>query len=233
MAVAEVVLLTLAAGLAIPAGALLAHTEHLKQGRVRDEVLHAIIAFGGGALLAAVVLVLVPEGMERVPAPWVIVAFGTGALAILLLETWLQRRRTPAGQFTAMLSDFLPESIALGAAVAVGSDSAVLLALLIGLQNLPEGFNAYREVCDEWGRRGKVLLLLAAAAFLGPLAGLGGLALADQGSVIGVIELAAAGAIFALVFQDIAPLAQRRGDAWPTIGAIGGFLLGLAGHLWI
>lgn len=42
--------------------------------------------------------------------------------------------------------DFVPEAIAPGAALALGSDTAFLLALLIALQNVPEAFNACREV---------------------------------------------------------------------------------------
>ena len=40
----------------------------------------------------------------------------------------------------------VPEPLALGGAFAVGSQSARLLAITVGLQNLPEGNNAYREL---------------------------------------------------------------------------------------
>ena len=45
-----------------------------------------------------------------------------------------------------MLSEFIPESIALGAAFATGENGAFTLVDLIALQNLLEGFNAYREL---------------------------------------------------------------------------------------
>ena len=44
-----------------------------------------------------------------------------------------------------MLLDYVPESLALGGAFAIGAESAPLLAIVMGLQNLPEGFNGYRE----------------------------------------------------------------------------------------
>lgn len=70
------------------------------------------------------------------------------------------------------LSDFIPEAIALGAAFAHGEKTGALLAILIALQNLPEGFNAYRELNATGDIGGKKLVLLLAACIpLGPLAG--------------------------------------------------------------
>ena len=59
----KVVTLTLMAGLAMPLGALVASVERIKQDWLETELRHGILAFGGGALLSAVALVLIPEGM--------------------------------------------------------------------------------------------------------------------------------------------------------------------------
>ncbi len=58
---------TLLPGLAMPAGALLAIHERIHPRWLETELRHAILAFGAGALLAAVALVLVPEGMAALP----------------------------------------------------------------------------------------------------------------------------------------------------------------------
>jgi zinc transporter, ZIP family len=42
--------------------------------------------------------------------------------------------------------DFIPESIALGAVFATDTSMALLLAIFIGLQNLPEAFNSFRDM---------------------------------------------------------------------------------------
>ncbi|WP_404851835.1 MULTISPECIES: hypothetical protein [unclassified Colwellia] len=55
----------------------------------------------------------------------------------MALDIYLKKIDTPASQLAAMLSNFIPESIALGAAFATASDNAFLLAGLIALQNLP------------------------------------------------------------------------------------------------
>ncbi len=49
------------------------------------------------------------------------------------------RRRRERPQVSAMLLDYVPETLALGGMFAAGLDSAPLLALLIGLQNIPRG----------------------------------------------------------------------------------------------
>lgn len=61
----------------------------------------------------------------------------------MLLDIWLSK---PNLSHTDYAGRFLPESLALGAAVAAGGSQALLLGALIALQNIPEGFNAYREL---------------------------------------------------------------------------------------
>ena len=48
------------------AGALIGVQEHIAKSWLEQEVRHGVIAFGGGALLAAVALVLVPEAVKPV-----------------------------------------------------------------------------------------------------------------------------------------------------------------------
>ena len=233
----QVLALTLAAGVMIPAGGLLAHYERLRQGHLRDDLLAGVVAFGGGALLAAVVLLLIPEALEY-GAPLLLVgSFLAGALVALWGNHIVERRGTKMGQLGAMLFDFVPESLALGAVAATGAPGALLLALLIGLQNLPEGFNAYREMCNsdraKWDH-GPGLILLGAVALVGPAAGwIGFHFIAGDGPLLAAILMAAAGGILALVFSDIAPLAHRSMHPAPTMGMVLGFGLGLTGLLFL
>jgi len=170
-----VLLSTLLAGLAMPLGAFIACYEKFQSQWLEEEFRHGIIAFGGGALLSAVALVLVPEGLEHLQPMSAASYFVAGGISFMLLDIYFSRLNTPASQLMAMLSDFIPESIALGAAFATGKDSAMLLAVLIALQNLPEGFNAFRELRDNTHYSSKrIIIAFSIMALLGPIAGLSG-----------------------------------------------------------
>lgn len=224
--------LTLMAGAAMVVGAGLASVERIRPDWLEREFRHSVIAFGGGALLSAVALVLVPEGSARLPVGWTVFWFALGGLAFLALDVALAAARSQAAQLAAMLADFVPEALALGAAFTYGGETAVLLALLIALQNLPEGFNACRELGADAGLApGRVVLAFAGLALLGPVAGLTGyLWLTDFPAVVGGIMLFAAGGILYLIFEDIAPQARLERSWAPPLGAVAGFVLGLAGE---
>lgn len=231
-----IILLTSVAGVAIPCGAWLAKVEHIPNQWLEHDLHHFIIAFGGGALLSAVALVLVPAGIHQLESiSYVALFFIVGALFFMALDIFLATLNSPMSQLVAMLSDFLPEALALGAAFAFNSKSAVLLAILITLQNLPEGFNAYHELTDSNKRRsGMVIKLFCLFALLGPIAGLTGyFFFTDLPQTVAAIMLFAAGGILYLIFQDIAPEAKLERHWIPSLGAIAGFLLGIVGKMLI
>lgn len=224
-------LLTLLAGLAMPLGAIIASFGSAQSRAREPQFVHSVMAFGGGALLSAVALVLVPEGIAKLN-PWLACAsFLLGGLVFMSIDILLVRAATPASQLLAMLLDFLPESLALGAALAIGSSSAYLLATLIALQNIPEGFNAFNELTENVGHsRRKVILMFTAMAVLGPLAALTGYFwLFAYEHVLGVTLLVAAGGILYSVFQDIAPKVKVVNHWAPPMGAVVGFMLGMLG----
>jgi len=231
----SVVALSLLAGLAMPFGAFIALITTANSAWLDSEVKHGVIAFGGGALLAAVALILVPQGIEHLSTPMAAIYFCGGGFAFMAIDVLLYRLNTPASQLVAMLSDFIPEALALGAAVALGSSSAALLALLMLLQNLPEGFNAFHELrhSSKYAAK-KLIVLFVLLSLMGPVAGISGyLWLADQPQAVAAIMLFAAGGILYSVFQDIAPQAKLTKHWLPAMGAIIGFVLGIIGHMLI
>ena len=137
-------------------------------------------------------------------------------------------------QLLAMMLDFLPESISLGAIVASGHKGGILLAFLIGIQNLPEGFNAFRELRSTHLPPARIILLFIGLSFLGPLVGVTGyLFLAGKPQIVSFIMLFASGGILYLIFQDIAPSARLKGHWAPPLGAALGFLLGVIGKMYL
>jgi ZIP family zinc transporter len=220
------------AGMAIPLGAFTARIEHIRPSWLRNEFRHSVIAFGGGVLFAAVALVLVPRGTDHLPIWASLAAFGSGGVFFFLVDRLIERHGGAGSQLMAMMLDFIPESMALGAMFVTEKSVGILLALLIALQNYPEGFNAYRELKAAGDM--KPAVILTAFCFLvplGPLAAWFGLTyLASQPRLLGAITLFAAGGILYLIFEDIAPQAHLDRHWAPPLGAVGGFMLGLLGE---
>lgn len=223
---------TLIAGVAIPVGGLIGSVEKIRPQWLEAEFRHTVMAFGGGALISAVALVLIPEGTKTISTGESVVAFLAGGLSFWGLQVLLNRSRSSSSQLVAMLSDYIPEVIALGATVATGGRGALLLAVIIALQNVPEGFNSYRELLAGGMSKSKILIAFAAAAMLGPILGAFGYAiLYDQPRILGWMQVFAASGILYLVFEDIAPQVQLKNSSFPPLGAVLGFLLGLLGKL--
>jgi len=229
----QIAILTLMAGIAMPVGAAVAGIERIRPRWLETEVRHSVIAFGGGALLAAVALVLVPEGMHNLPPLLITICFAGGGIAFMALDIFLAARETSASQLVAMLSDFVPEALALGATFVFSKNTGLLLAGIIALQNVPEGFNAFRELKSSTHFRGpQIVAAFALMALLGPVAGLTGyFVLSGYPQLVSGIMLFAAGGILYLIFQDIAPQSRLKKHWSPPLSAVAGFLLGVLGKV--
>ncbi len=226
------ILLTFFAGAAIPAGALIARHEHIRPHWLERELKHSIIAFGGGILLSAVALVLVPEGIKHLSILEVSLCFIFGGLAFMAIDIAGARMKGSASQLIAMLADFLPEAIALGATLVNDFRAGLLLAVVISLQNLPEGFNAFRELRKTRLKANHIIGMFWALSLLGPVCGiLGFFLLNDMPEIVGSIMVFAAGGILYLTMQDIAPQAVLKKHWAPPLGAVLGFLSGIIAHM--
>lgn len=228
-----ILIFTTLAGAAIPFGGVIARFEKLQPRWLEQELRHSVLAFGGGILFAAVALILVPQGVERLTALTATASLVLGGVVFMLIDRALANHGTPASNLMAALLDFAPESIALGALISSDPAIGMVLAFFIGLQNLPEGFNAYREMIDRGHNAAPgALSTLSGAALIGPVCGvLGFLLLSDTPTATGVIMMFAAGGILYLVFQDIAPQAKLSRHWAPPLGAVLGFAVGLVGEL--
>ena len=146
----QMLLWTTAAGVCMPIGAALARIERIRPQWLEDEFRHTLIAIGGGLLLGAVALVLVPEGVGRITSPVAAAALLlAGGVAYMAFDRAQAKQQRSTPQFAAMASDLVPECLALGGMFAANAEGAVLLAVLIGLQSLPEAFNAWRELATD------------------------------------------------------------------------------------
>jgi len=218
------------AGLPVIIGGLISYAVQAKKLKIKDELNHWIIAFGGGALLSAISFALIPQAVSDLNYIELILIFLGGTFSFMIIDIIISKSKGSIAQVMSMMMDFIPEALALGASFAHSHNFGLLLAIFIGLQNLPEGFNSYIELKNKMSGRSTLLLMLClsftgiAAAFLGKFF------LADNPKLIDTILLYAGGGILYLIFQDIAPLSKKRNDWIPATGASFGFLLGMIGE---
>ena len=198
---------------------------------INAQIHFGMIAFGGGILLAAVALVLLPPALNVLPLGVAAAIFFGGAVCFMFLDRFLGRIGGSYSQLAALLSDFIPEAVALGATFIHDSRLGAVLAFFIGMQNFPEGFNAYRELRHGgWGER-RTLTVLLVLSFIGPLAAAIGIYLLSMRPVVvGGLMIFAAGGILYLTFQDIAPMSRSCKRYAPALGACLGFLFGFVGE---
>ncbi|MBD8488844.1 ZIP family metal transporter [Echinicola sp. CAU 1574] len=220
-------------GITVFIGGLLgnAFNHHIKKRQVKYEITHTAVAFGGGIILSAVALVLVPKGLEELSLWPMLVSFSLGSVMFFFIDRQLSKSKGKMAQLLAMLMDFVPESIALGALFASDAATGTLLAIFIGLQNLPEAFNSFRDLVLSGFTVKKTLIMLFFLSFAGIFGALiGHFFLRNHPDITAHLMVFASGGILFLIFQDIAPEGKMKNHQWGAIGACLGFMIGMIGE---
>lgn len=221
------------AGITVFIGGLLAYyfNHHIKETPVKYEITHTLMSFGAGVILSAVALVLLPKGMEELSLLPLMISFLLGAVLFLLLDRYLQKKGGQTSTLLAMIMDFIPESIALGAVYALDPSMATLLAVFIGLQNLPEAFNSYRDLVQSGFTPKKTLIIFFIISFFGIISALiGHFCLPGTSNLTAYLMTFSGGGILYLLIQDIIPTSKLEKNYLISLGAILGFLVGVIGE---
>ncbi len=222
------------AGITVLLGGILANlfNHHIKESPVKQEITHFLMSFGGGIILSALALVLIPKGMEKLNLLPLSISFISGAILFFMIDRYLAQKEGQMATLLAMLMDFIPESIALGATFAVDPSTATLLAIFIGLQNLPEAFNSFRDLVLSGFSIKKTLLIFFFLSFSGIIGALTGhFFLSDSPVITAHLMIFASGGILYLIFNDIAPESKLTGSYLTSLGATLGFLIGIMGEM--
>ncbi len=229
----EVIIYGGLAGIPVFIGALAANyfNHHLENSPVSQEISHTMMSFGSGVILSALALVLVPKGLEELALVPLAVSFLLGAVLFMALDRYLATQGGQMATLLAMLMDFLPESIALGAVFALDRAMATLLAVFIGLQNFPEAFNAFRDVVESGFTVRKACVIFFLLSFFGVIGAVTGyLLLGDYPGVTAHLMIFASGGILYLLIQDIIPESKMEKNYLISLGATLGFLVGIVGE---
>lgn len=220
------------AGVTVFIGGILANyfNHHIKESPVKYEIIHTLMSFGSGIMLSALALVLIPEGMEQLNLLPIVFSFLFGAILFMIINQYLAKKGGKSATLLAMLMDFIPESIALGAVFAIEPNMALLLAVFIGLQNLPEAFNSFRDLIQSGFTVRKTLILFFFLSFFGIVGALiGHYFLRDYPDLTAHLMIFASGGILYLLIQNIIPESKLEKSYLTSLGAILGFLVGIIG----
>ena len=224
------------AGVTVFIGGLLANyfNHHIKDRPVKYEVTHTLMSFGAGIILSALALVLVPKGMEELSVWGVMGSFLLGTVLFMFIDRRLAKSGSQQATLLAMMMDFIPESIALGAVFAIEPQMALLLAVFIGLQNLPEAFNSFRDLVQSGFSVKKTLVIFFILSFFGIISALiGHFLLSQHPDLTAHLMVFASGGILYLLIRDIIPESKLERSYLTSLGASLGFLIGIVGEVLI
>jgi ZIP family zinc transporter len=239
----------------VVAASLLAGALAAASLRLPERVAATVTSFGGGVLLAAVALELVPEADAEAGAWPTALGLLAGTLVFVGADAWLTRdegmesmRRSShaamAGRPMELLPshaeaargeaiaaglfvDGVPESIALGLTIAGGElGLALLVGVLVG--NVVEAYGAAQPiVAGGHSRRFAVVLLGGIGLALTLATVLGGTLLAGASpTLIGTTQAVAAGAVLAVVTISIIPYAFSEVSRLVATATVLGFVAG-------
>jgi len=187
-----------------------------------------MVAFGGGTMLAAVALVLLPQGLAGTGGVAAGLLLTLGAIVFLLVDEVIERSGGTAAQFVAMVMDFIPGSLALGAVFGTGGNLGPVLAVLLSMNNIPQGFNSYKELREKKWSATRIIAAIAVTIPIGVASGLIGLFfLAQRPVVLASLFIFSSGGLLYLMMHDIFPIAHQRKHWWPTMLGVLGFLAGI------
>lgn len=221
------------AGITVFIGGLLANyfNHHVKETPLKYEITHSLMSFGAGIILSALCLVLIPKGMETLELFPMVFTFLIGAILFMFTDAYLAKKGGQTATLIAMLMDFIPESIALGALFVAEPKMATLLAVFIGLQNLPEAFNSFRDLVLSGFSPKKTLIIFFFLSFFGiAAASIGHLFLRNSPEITAHLMTFASGGILYLLIQDIIPESKLDKKYIPALGATLGFVVGIIGE---
>jgi ZIP family zinc transporter len=221
------------AGVTVILGGLLSFffNKHIQKSPLKYEITHTMMSFGAGIILSALALVLIPKGMKELELVPMSVSFFAGAVLFMLLDEYLAKKGGQTATLLAMMMDFVPESIALGAVFAIEPATATLLAVFIGLQNLPEAFNSYNDLISSGFTAKKTLVIFFFLSFSGIIGALiGHFFLSAHPELTAHLMTFASGGILYLLIQDIIPESKLAKNYLTPLGACIGFLVGIIGE---
>jgi ZIP family zinc transporter len=199
-----------------------------------------VLAFGAGALISAVSLELVEEGLGLGSAGAVATGLALGALTYFFADRALANRdKTAPGKsggdagISLALGSFLdgiPEQAVLGIGLAGGEPVSVALLVAIFVSNLPEGIGSAIDMQAGGESRKRIFRLFLVVALVCTLSTVLGFAIADSvsGDFQAGIEGFAAGALLVMLIDSMIPESKEKAGRPAGLLAVLGFAVATA-----
>jgi zinc transporter, ZIP family len=190
-----------------------------------EQLVGLVLAFGAGALIAAVSFELAEEGVEIGGAGPVGIGFALGAVTYFVLDGLVERGRSDPASALALgaFLDGIPEQLVLGLGLAAGEEVSIGLLGAIFVSNLPEAIGSAANMRAEGRRSETILRLWIAVAVVCTLASVVGYAIADSlsGELEGGFNGFAAGALLVMLADSMIPEARKAGRVTGLATAFG------------
>lgn len=211
--------------------------------QVKQKVIAAFMAFGSGVLICALTFGLMDEAFKNGGFDAVIAGFLVGGLVYIGGDYLIhhlggrkhKRRQLKAAQREASgvmitlgsLLDGIPESIALGISLFSNQSIGLMLLVAIFISNFPESISSASGLKREgWSKKNIFTIWALAGVVIIAATFLSYLFLHDlDPNIIGLLESLAAGAILAMLADNMIPEAYEEGGFGICVLTILGFLV--------
>lgn len=199
--------------------------------KLKKHTIAVILAFAAGTFISALAFDLFHEAFTKGGAVVASIGLLAGTATYIVLNKFIARRVRQRGSRGGLLLlggaglDGIPENVALGTTLALGTGSLSLLVAII-VSNFPEGLVSAEEL-RQGGRTNRLILLLwvAVAVFLIPFVPVGAALTEVSPLVLAAIQSFAAGAVLGLIADSMLPQAYDEGGPWVPFATAAGFLL--------
>jgi zinc transporter, ZIP family len=197
-----------------------------------DRTVGIVLAFGAGALIAAVAFELAEAGLDLGGPIGMGIGLAIGAVAYFAADRAVERRSGRRGGgatgfplVLGALLDGIPEQAVLGIGLIAGNGVSVALLVSIFVSNLPEAIGASADMRRDGRSKRFVMLLWAGVAVLSTLAAIGGRILADVAAppVVATIDGIAAGALLVMLIDAMIPEARKKAGDIAGLATVVGF----------
>lgn len=205
-----------------------------------NKLIGLIMAFGVGALIAAISFELVVPSLQTATTAQVSLGLLAGALTFFVGDRLIGRlgsgRKNPDGPdegssgpgiVLGTVLDGIPESAVLGMSLATGDGVSIALLSSIWISNFPEALGATVGLEKSGAPRRNIRLLWLGIALVSALsAGIGFVVVSNSSDRTGAfVQSFAAGALVTMIADEMAPEAYSRAASAAGLATTLGFIL--------